>query len=227
MDRINAIYRKYVRPVYKKYVWGYFKEREKKRVSAALKNKDFTIISSNCAGGVLYHDVDARFDSPTINMLIDKKEFCRFAANLPYYLDQELRFYKKEDCNSPCAYLGEGDQTITIEFTHYKTEEEARKKWEERKTRIHWDNLYIMTCDSDTTTLEDFKLLDTVKCKRKVVFLSKENSQIKDSFVLHGLRKEPTAENMQIIRNRITGLRYWETEFDYVEWLNGGSKLRR
>lgn len=123
--------------------------------------------------------------------------------------------------------MGDGKKRITVEFVHYATEEEARLKWEERKARIHWDNLYIMTCDSSTTSLEDFELLNTVKCKRKVIFLSKENDLIKDSFVLRRMWKSPSAERMQLSRNKYTGLRSWETEFDYVEWLNGGSNLRR
>lgn len=218
---------KHIRNIYKTIVWNFFLEREKRRARDALKNKDFTVICSNCAAGILYRNVGLRFDSPTINTYIDKKEFCRFAANLPYYLKQKLNFYEKEGCDYPCAYLGEGDQRITVRFVHYKSEEEAEAKWLERITRIHWDNLYILTCDSPTTTLSDFELLNTAPCKRKVVFLSRENDQIKDSFVLHSMKKHPTAEKMQRTVNIFSGRRPWEEEFDYVEWLNGGSKLRR
>jgi uncharacterized protein (DUF1919 family) len=33
-----------------------------------LTNKEVTIFSSNCIGGVIYHDLGLRFMSPTINL---------------------------------------------------------------------------------------------------------------------------------------------------------------
>ena len=33
-----------------------------------LKNKDFSIISSNCNGGVILSDLNIKFNTPTINL---------------------------------------------------------------------------------------------------------------------------------------------------------------
>lgn len=33
-----------------------------------LKNENFTIISNNCIAGVLYKDLNKKFNSPTINL---------------------------------------------------------------------------------------------------------------------------------------------------------------
>jgi len=216
-----------IKRAYKKLMWDRFQVLESKKVRSRIQNKDFTIIASNCCGGWIYHMLDMRFDSPTINLWINKKEFCKFAANLPYYLSQELRFYDNEKRTCPCAYLGEGADAISIEFIHYKTNEEAREKWEERKKRIHWDNLYIITCDGNDATANDFSLLKNASCKRKIVFTSHEQPEIEDSFVLHTMRKYKNAASMQIVRHPITGLRSWEREFDYVAWLNGETEFRR
>ena len=160
-------------------------------------------------------------------VFVQEKGFCKFASNLPYYLQQELRFYKKEGRSCPCAYLGEGGDAVSIDFVHYKTEEEARAKWEERKQRSHWDNLYIITCDGKGTTSEDFALLNDAPCKRKIIFVSRPHPEIEDSFILHTMKKYQTAARMQIVRHPLTGLRSWEREFDYVAWLNGETVFRR
>lgn len=51
-----------------------------------LKNHRFSLISANCIGGVLTHDVGEQFRSPTINLIIP--EFIKFAENLKFYLSQ-------------------------------------------------------------------------------------------------------------------------------------------
>ena len=125
--------------------WEYYKKLEEKRVRQRIHNDNFTLISQNCAGGVMYNLLGKRFDSPTINLFIIQSDFCKFCSDLNYYMNQELHFYKNtEDTRCPYAYLGNGDKRITIQFTHYRNEEEARTKWNERKKRIHWDNLYII-----------------------------------------------------------------------------------
>ena len=215
-----------IKDIYKRILWDPVERTQMENVRSRIKNKNFTIICSNCCGGWIYHMLGMRFDSPTINIWIDKKEFCSFAADLHYYLSQNLVFYEKEGRKCPCAYLGEGDRKISIDFVHYKTKEEALEKWEERKKRVHWDNLYIITCDGSGATSEDFELLKFASCKRKVVFTAKEHPEIEDSFLLHTMRKEQTAAKMQIKRHPFTGLRSWEREFDYVAWLNDEPHFR-
>lgn len=39
-----------------------------KRFQRNLRNDSFTILSSNCIGGVIYHRLGKQFLSPTINM---------------------------------------------------------------------------------------------------------------------------------------------------------------
>ena len=206
--------------------WKLFEMIESKKAKKRIKNTDFTIISSNCCSGWIYKLLGMRFDSPTINLWIDKKEFILFASDLHYYLAQKLKFYKKEGRTCPCAYIGEDNRKISIDFIHYETEEIAEKKWIERKKRIHWDNLYIITCDDDKVKDEDFKLLDNANCKRKIVFTAVDRA-IKDSFTLHTIRKRNSAAYMQVDRNPITGYRPYEREFDFVAWFNGENDFRK
>ena len=51
------------------------------KMKKELKNKDFTILSCNCAAGIIYHRYDHPFLSPTINLWIEQNEFLKFVSN--------------------------------------------------------------------------------------------------------------------------------------------------
>lgn len=133
--------------------YEYYRKKESKRLIRSLKNDSFTILCQNCTGGYMYGLLGKRFDSPTINLYILQSDFVKFCLDLSYYLEQELRFFINEDDTScPYAHLGYAEKEITIAFTHYSTEDEAKEKWDMRKKRIHYDNLYIVTNDGNGVT---------------------------------------------------------------------------
>lgn len=86
-----------------------------------LKNDNFSIISSNCIGGFIYHRLGKQFLSPTINLYFNQKEFLKFVKNLDYYLQFNLRFIKT-DLGHPVAELGD----IKLFFLHYYSDDEAK-----------------------------------------------------------------------------------------------------
>ena len=49
-----------------------------------------TIISNNCAGGAIMHELGMEFRTPTINLQILPEQFPKFCKNLSYYLTSEL-----------------------------------------------------------------------------------------------------------------------------------------
>lgn len=52
-----------------------------------LKNNEFSIISNDCTGGVIYHDLGLRFTSPTINLFFEPYEdYLYFLSNIKDYL---------------------------------------------------------------------------------------------------------------------------------------------
>ena len=57
-----------------------------------LKNDNFTILCSNCIGGVIYHRLGKQFLSPTINMFFSQPDFVSFCMHLDYYLQQKLLY---------------------------------------------------------------------------------------------------------------------------------------
>lgn len=42
-----------------------------------IKNKDYTILCNTCIGGVIYHDLNHEFLTPTINLYITASSFCK------------------------------------------------------------------------------------------------------------------------------------------------------
>lgn len=200
-----------------------------RRYREHLRNKEFTIITGSCIGGVIYHHLGLRFDSPTINMWFTPHDVLQLASDLDYYLSCELDFSAPphEDCpTSPAAYLGENDRAIKLYFNHYHSQEEAREKWEERKSRIHKDNLFIITTDYEFED-EDISLIGKVPCRRIIVFTSKRRRDIPYSFQLKSLRNDKDADLHMVTKNSVTKMATWEHEFDYVRWLNGKYFFRK
>ncbi|MGM9534774.1 MAG: DUF1919 domain-containing protein, partial [Intestinibacter sp.] len=142
-----------------------------KNAKERLNNKEFTIISQNCTGGVFYHDMGMQFLSPTINLHIKSNDYIKFVKNIKSYIEKDLdmrygEFYP----------IGKLDD-IEIYFNHYNTCQEAFDKWNERKTRINYDNLIVIMTDRDgftSTEMEEFKKLKY----KKLLFTS--NSEFKN-----------------------------------------------
>lgn len=183
-----------------------------------LNNKNFTILAPTCIAGVIYHELGEQFLSPTINLWMYDKDFLKFVHNLDEYLSYELRFVSGID-PTPTAYCGD----ILIHFNHYKTEEEANSKWEERKARINRDNLFIIMADQPdggVITHEDMLSLKDVNCRGKVVFTVKDYDDM--DYLVH-LPKDPVKDcvNMYMFdKSPILGRYRWERVWDYVRWLN-------
>lgn len=201
---------KYTRKIYRKLHRYFLRKR--------LKNKDFTILAPTCIAGVMYHELGKQFMSPTINLWMYDKDFLKFVHNLKEYLSYELEFVHGID-KTPTAYL----KDILIHFNHYHSDEEAREKWNERKKRVNYDNLYIIMADQPdggVITKEDVESLRDVPCKNKMVFTIKDYPHL--DYVMK-LPKDPDKEcvNMYMFdKSKILARYRWEREWDFVSWLN-------
>ncbi len=56
----------------------------KKKVNL-LKNKDFSLLSNNCNGGVVLNELEMRFNSPFINLNINPTDYIKYLKNMDYY----------------------------------------------------------------------------------------------------------------------------------------------
>ena len=192
------------------------------RFQKRLSNDQFTILSSNCIGGVIYHRLGKQFLSPTINMWFRQPDFVSFCLHLDYYLQQKLSFYRGEE-SYPTAELRGTDEipTIRLYFNHAKTEEEAEEAWEKRKPRIVRENLFIVLYKLDGVTVEQLKRLETVPCRGKVPLSAVPVPEISWTIVIPPNMKAPNPYSF--LDRDLFGIRRYEKHFDFVRWLNTGS----
>lgn len=195
----------------KRIEWRIYKELNKRK----LKNFNPTIISSNCNAGIIYHDLNLPFNSPTINLSMDTDDFIKLVGHLKYYLEQEIVKLEDKNYDFPCGELDD----IKIRFNHYKTFEDAVEKWNERKRRINWDNIYIIAIDGDKATYDSLQCFDKLPYKNKVIFTHKNYPEIKSSYYIKGFEEMNEIGVLIYFKNKFWTRRYLD-DFDYVSFLN-------
>ena len=191
--------------------WRLYKNRKKRK----LKNHDMTIISSNCNGEFICYDMGLKFMSPTINLSFDMNDYVKFLSNLKWYLEQEIIEYDDDRFDYPTGMLGD----IEIRFNHYSTFDEAVSKWNERKKRVNWDNLYILGIDGDNCTYESMVKFDQLPFKNKVIFTHKPYPEIKSSFYIPGFEDNGSVGVLLYFKKQFFIRRYLD-DFDYISFLN-------
>ena len=70
-----------------------FAKREKRKL---IKN-DFTIISNNCWGGMVYESYDLIKQSPTVGLFMIASDYIKFLSKLDEYISAELTFISPQD----------------------------------------------------------------------------------------------------------------------------------
>ena len=177
----------------------------------------------NCIGGILAHDLGIRFQSPTVNLYFRAEDFIRFCENLPYYLslDEMKPCTDPEtvgDRTYPVACLGD----LVLFLVHYSSVEEANRKWQERKTRIHFDNLAVLATDRDGMTDELKDRFEKLPY-RKVLFSKQPDPAHPSCVYIPGFESE---ESLGLITEPIgnRGKRAID-RFDWVAFLNGEKVL--
>lgn len=192
--------------------WRIYKEIKKRK----LKNTTPTIISSNCNGEYLYYDMKLRFLSPTINLSFDMNNYVKMLENLRWYMEQPIVPFEDDQFDYPTGMLGD----IEIRFNHYKTFDEAVAKWEERKRRINWDNLFILGIDGDNCTYDSLKRFDALPYKNKVIFTHIPYPEIKSSYYIRGFESDEGVGVLLYLKKQFLVRRYLD-DFDYISFLNG------
>lgn len=186
-----------------------------------LQNKEASIISSNCNGGVLASDLGLRFNSPFVNLFIQAGDYIKILKDLTGYMSEELKFVKEVDpiygeVEYPTAYL----RDAKIYFMHYKTEEEAKNAWTRRKERINWDNLYIIFTDRSQCTEKDLNDFDRLPYSHKVVFTHVPHPELKSAFYIKGYEKDDKVPVLSAFEDENRPVKRIYDQFDFVGWLN-------
>ena len=204
---------------YKKVYRKILRYNLNQRNRSKLKNTDFSLLSMNCVGGVVLHELGLRFNSPTINLRFTAKDYLKFLKNLNHYLYEVDLVYSKGEslkCGFPVGRLDD----ISIYFQHYISFEEAKKKWFERVKRINLDNLYIVMVQRDGCTKNEVEEFDKLAFKHKVIFTSKEFPEFQSAFYIPNSEiGDNEVKNLCDYQTKLCGKRILD-EFDWIEFFN-------
>ena len=195
---------------------GFFRNRKIRMMREKLVNKDFSIISSNCCGAILAHDLGIRFNSPTVNCFFYPNDFLKFCRNLQYYLNQEPEYQYDAEEGYPICLIGD----IYVFAMHYKSFDEFKESWNRRKKRVNYNNLFIMMTDRDGFEEDMLGKLASIPYP-KILFSHKEYPSYDFVCYVKQFKRESQVGDMFKYAD-IFGNRYYEKVVDIVSWLNGG-----
>lgn len=191
--------------------WLVYRWKKRRR----LKNPGFSILATNCIGGVIYHDLGLEFLTPTVNLTIPIQDFIRLAENPRWYMDQPLaRLENPGGC--PAARVGD----VRVNFVHYASFEEGAAKWEERKRKINYDRLILMATDRGGCDYEALRRFDRLPCPHKVVFTHRPYPEFSSARCIRGFEDRGEVGVLTNFKPGRLKRRYLD-DFDYVRFLNG------
>lgn len=195
----------------------FYRARLNEQNKLRLKNKDFTIISNDCNGSVILHDLSMQFKSPFVNLYIKPSHFIKYLTNIEYYRKCKLDFIKDKRGEFPIAYLDD----VEICFLYYTSEQEAEKKWLSRTQRMNMENFFVIMSERDGCTYEDLKKFDELPIENKLVFTHKPYPEFKSAVYIPSFEKDGQV-GVLLDFSGCCGYRYFDY-FDYISWFNGES----
>lgn len=203
-----------------------YNDRLKKEISF---KKTPSIISNNCVGGVVYHNLGLQFKSPTINLYMNNEDFLLFVSNLQEFLSAELVEVRETKKPFPVGVIRCDKGIITIYFSHYESFAQAQQKWEQRTKRIDWENIVVIMEEGVDPSDDIVKKFEKLPYTHKVLLY---NGNIRHDKVKQGFpfyiydEKYYSGRILSFGRFKISKNRYLD-EFDYVHFLNTGEIRKR
>ena len=134
-----------------------------------LKYRNFSLVSSDCLGGVILHDLGCPFLTPTINLFFASTAgFIRFVNNIELYKSSGILTEIKTTAQYPCGKLSSSAGEVVINFMHYKTFEGAATAWYRRMARL--DVKKILVIDALVNPTEnDIALYKTIVFPKLII----------------------------------------------------------
>ena len=190
-----------------------------------LRNRSFSLVTNNCIGGIISHDIHLRFLSPTVNLSFTNDGFILFCQHLVYYLSIPVEEVKS-DKGYPVGVLKGEYGDVLLYFMHYDSFLEAKNKWEERASRVNMENLFILmeAQKCDESILHQF---DELEFPNKVILTEGYHPGIRCSFPVKEGFYDKGYFNGKILSYPKFGLRRYLDRFDYVSFFNKGVIRRR
>ncbi len=189
-----------------------------------LKSHDFSIISQNCTGGVMYHMLGMPMLSPTVNMFIVGENFVKLAKDPKRYLNIDphpIMDRCMNEADKPHPVIGIDD--IRLNCLHYENCRDAITDWNRRKQRVNFDKILVMATSWDLNN--DLNLINEI-LKLHTPHIVFSYDEIDDECVIKLDHKIWARDESGKISPTLTGYykhgiyRNFEKIFDVVDWIN-------
>ncbi|MBR6572205.1 MAG: DUF1919 domain-containing protein [Clostridia bacterium] len=184
-----------------------------------LINKNPSIISSDCFGGIASHNLGLKFNSPTINLYFNKEGFFTFVENLEGFLNVDLTEVKDSELEYPVGRLQFNEKTVDVFFMHYKTFEQANNKWNDRRKRVDFSNIYIIYLTAFVSE-EDIARFDALPYKNKMLIADKNPTNSKNVVTHDVFLKKDYKPGEILTYKSVFSLKRYMDDIDYIGFLN-------
>lgn len=147
-----------------------------------LKDSNVSIISNNCWGGIICQTLGIECRSPVKNLSIEDVDYIRLLRDLKHYMSLELKFYQfRFNKNSQKDYPVMMLDDVKVHCNHDTDPHEAVEKWNRRKIKINYDNLFLEMYTESVDTMNAF--LELKGYKRRICFVPFK-TEIKNTYQL-------------------------------------------
>ena len=199
-----------------------FKSYYSKKDIALLKDQDFVIVCDNCWAGSVYQWLERPYNSPFISIGFYGDCYIKLLTRFDYYMKLPLNFiseskYKNREITYPLALLGD----VELHFTHYKTEQEAKTKWNRRTVRMfeenNMDKYIFMMSDAWYATEQHFKDFNQLPFKNKISFSVHEFKHL--NLKNHYQIKEIDKKNKNSVPNGVKLFKIMFIYLNFYQWM--------
>jgi uncharacterized protein (DUF1919 family) len=180
-----------------------------------LRVKNFTVISKNCWGGILYQDLKLPYQTPFVNMFMFADCYLKLVKNFEAYMQIELQVsdksrYLKQPANYPIGHLND----VEIHFIHYTSQDPVIEMWSRRRDRINYKNLFFVLSERDGCQPHHISEFDLISYPKLIFTRSKYAS--KNAYRFPSLVKSVLPADI------LMGFSYWRV--NPVLWINNTFK---
>ena len=186
-----------------------------------LQRSRLSIFSRHCFGSLISNFFGLPFRSPFVNLSLTDEDFVRFVRHPRVYMEEDLIFASKEYSDwdgFDVATFTCGN--VSILMNHYRDFDEAVAKWNERKTRINWYNLFVV---SFTDSPENLQKFDALPYGKKICFVPFESDLDSAFYVPPEIRKQllppDTKEELSMwetVNRSVIDMKFFYDPFDLL-----------
>lgn len=189
---------------------------------------NLSLISNNCIGADILHQLHIQYQSPTVNLQILPEEFPKFCKHIEHYMKAELIEYKKDMLSEEhILYLNKmfGKipdmpyalcDDIIICFQHYDTFREGKMIWDKRKERFDPLHTAFIFYVRDKQYLDQINQFVNLNLNNSVIFTEDFDVDIP---IEHYKVSFPQGWHFLNVDTK-DGIKYYQKEFDPVKWID-------